>query len=140
MNQNAGIIVGKNTQPAKPAWLSVLALFTSTGTLLCCALPATLAAIGGGVAVGALISTFPWLIPLSAHKQWLFLVAGMLITFNGTLVLRPQGTVACTITGGKGCEVAGRFQKVMFWGAAMTYVVGVFMAYGIVPLLRFLES
>ncbi|MCH7590213.1 hypothetical protein IIB34_04155 [PVC group bacterium] len=93
---------------------SFFALFTSTGILLCCALPALIAALAGGAAVSSFVSSFPWLIPLSVHKNWLFLGAGILLIFSGTLTLRPKGKVACTITGGKGCEVAGRFTKLMF--------------------------
>ena len=58
--------------------ISFLALFSSTGTLLCCALPASLAAIAGGSAVVGLMSTFPWLAPLSQHKGWIFLVGSRL--------------------------------------------------------------
>lgn len=120
--------------------INFLSLFTSTGTLLCCALPAAIAAVAGGAAVGAFIAIFPWLIPLSRHKTWLFLIAGLFILVNGALTLRPQGKVACTITGGKGCEVAGRFTKVMFWTSVAIYAIGVFFAYGLAPLLRWLEA
>ena len=120
--------------------LSFLALFTSTGTLLCCALPASLAAIAGGSAVVGLMSTFPWLAPLSQHKDWIFLVAGVLIGFNALLSFRPKGAVACAITGGKGCEVAGSFSRVMLWTSIVVYSVGVFMSYAIVPILRLLEG
>ncbi len=120
--------------------VNFLALFTSTGTLLCCALPATIAAVAGGAAVASLVSTFPWLIPLSANKGWIFLGSGLIIVFSGILVFRPKGTVACSLTGGEGCEIAGRFTKVMFWISAGIYSVGAFFAYAIVPLLRILES
>ena len=119
---------------------SFLALFTSTGTLFCCALPSAIAAIAGGAAVASLVSTFPWLIPLSANKGWIFLGSGLMIVFSGILVFRPKGTVACSITGGKGCEVAGRFTKVMLGISAAIYSVGAFFAYAIVPLLRILEG
>ena len=117
--------------------VSFLALFTSTGTLLCCALPAAIAAIAGGAAIGAYVSAFPWIIPLSQHKGGIFLTAGLLIVFNGMLTLRPKGRLACAITGGKGCETAGNFSKSMFWIAAIIYAFGAFMTYGIVPLMRF---
>ncbi|MBI4530021.1 MAG: hypothetical protein HY709_00730 [Candidatus Latescibacteria bacterium] len=120
--------------------IGVLALFGSTGTLLCCALPAALAAIAGGAAVGTLLSTLPWLVPLSAHKEWIFLIAGVLITINGVLVLRPKGRIACSITGGKGCEIAGRFSKVMLWLSMGVYGIGTIFAYALVPLLRLLEG
>lgn len=124
----------------KEKFVSFIALFTSTGTLLCCALPAALAALAGGAAISTYVSAFPWVIPLSRHKGWIFLVAGLLIALNGVLTLRPQGKLACAITGGKGCEVAGTFSKTVFWIAACVYLVGAFMTYGIVSLLEFLEG
>lgn len=120
--------------------VSFFALFGSTSTLLCCALPAALAAVAGGAAVGTMLSAFPWLIPLSQNKTWIFLGAGVLIVLNAILVFRPKGKVACSITGGKGCEVAGAFQKFMLWTAIAIYSVGAFVAYALVPILRLFES
>lgn len=134
------IVPNQELRGVKEKVFSFLALFTSTGTLLCCALPASLAAIAGGSSVVGLMSTFPWLAPLSQHKGWIFLVAGVLIGFNALLSFRPKGTVACTITGGKGCEVAGSFSKIMLWTSIVIYTVGVFMSYAIVPILRLLEG
>lgn len=119
---------------------SYLALFTSTGTLLCCALPSALAAFAGGAAVASFVSTLPWLVPLSQNKEWIFLGAGLMIILSGFLTYRPKGTVACSVTGGKGCEVAGRFTKVMFWTSAGIYAVGAFFAYGLLPLILLLEG
>ena len=72
---------------------NVLALFTSTGTLLCCALPSALAAVAGGSAVVSLVSTLPWLVPLSLHKEWIFVGAGLMIALSAVLTYRPKGTV-----------------------------------------------
>lgn len=124
---------------SKEKIISFFALFGSTSTLLCCALPAALAAVAGGAAVTTMLSTFPWLIPLSRHKEWIFLITGFLIVFNGVLVFRPKGKIACSITGGKGCDVAGAFQKFMLWASLAIYSVGAFVAYGLVPLLHLLE-
>lgn len=124
----------------KDKLVGFLSLFGSAGTLLCCALPAGLAVLAGGAAISAYVSIFPWVIPLSRYKEWMFVVAGVLIALNGALTFRPQGKLACAITGGKGCEVAGRFTKATFWAAACIYLVGAFMTYGIVPLLEFLEG
>lgn len=120
--------------------VSVLALFGSTGTLLCCALPAAVAAVAGGAAVGTMLSALPWLIPLSRNKGWILVVAGVLIAFNAVLVLRPHGKVACSITGGKGCEVAGNFGKAMLWISIGIFGVGTFFSYALVPILRWLEA
>lgn len=130
----------ENKQPLKQKLINFLSLFTSTGTLLCCALPAAIVTIAGGTAVIALISNFPWLIPLSRNKGWIFLAAGLMLLFSGILTLRPQGKVACTITGGEGYKVAGLFSKIMFWASVSIYALGIFFAYAIVPILRFLEG
>jgi len=116
--------------------MSFFSLFGSTATLLCCALPATLSIIAGGAAVGSLISIFPWLIPLSRYHNWIFLVVGILLLINGIFVLSPKGKVACSITGGKGCEVAGNFSKWMFWISIILYSIGAFFAYAFVPLME----
>lgn len=119
---------------------SFFALFTSTGTLLCCALPSALAAFAGGAALASFVSAFPLLVTLSHYKGWIFLFAALMLLVSGALVLRPQGAVACRLTGGQGCAVAGRFSKAAFWVAATLYGVGAFFAYGLVPLLRFLNA
>jgi mercuric ion transport protein len=62
--------------------LGYLSLFTSLGTLLCCALPALLVLIGLGATVASVVSSAPWLITLSRHKNWTFTVAGLLIGAN----------------------------------------------------------
>ncbi|MFQ5569610.1 MAG: hypothetical protein ACE5G0_08035 [Rhodothermales bacterium] len=125
---------------SKQKLASFLALFTSTGTLLCCALPSALAAVAGGAAVASFVSTFPWLVSLSQYKEWLFLSAGLMIALSGLLVYRPKGKVACRLTGSEGCEVAGRFTRVMFWSSAVIFTVGAFFAYALVPLLRLIEG
>lgn len=119
---------------------SVLALFTSTGTLLCCALPSALAAVAGGAAVASFVSTFPWLVTLSQQKEWIFLAAGVMILVSGLLAYRPKGRLACSLTGGQGCEVAGRFTKAMVWISAAIFLIGLFFAYALVPVLDFLEG
>ncbi len=119
---------------------SVLALFTSMGTLICYALPVALATLAGGSAVFALTSAVPWLIPLSRQKNWIFPAAALLLAVNGILVFRPKGKVACAVTGGNGCKAAGRFSKAVFFISAAILAVGVFFAYLLVPLSRFSEG
>ena len=111
-------------------------LFGSSATLICCAIPATLSVLVGGAAVGSFVSAFPWVIPISKHKDLLFLTAGLLLAFNGFLTLRPKGVVACTITGGKGCEVAGKFTKAVFWFSIGLYTIGALAAYALVPIMK----
>ncbi len=113
-----------------------LSLFGSGATLLCCALPAALSLVAGGAAVGALISFFPWLVPISRHHDAVFLIAGILLFADGIFVLRPKGRLACSVTGGRGCETAGRVSKWIFRTSIVLYGVGAFFAYAYVPLAR----
>lgn len=116
-----------------------LSLFTSFGTLLCCALPALLVAVGAGAVAASMASNLPWLVTLSVHKGWLFLVAGVLIALNFALVYRPRGKVACTVGGGQTCEEASRFNKAVLWISSGMYLVGLFMAYAALPLVEWME-
>ena len=55
--------------------LRYLSLFTSLGTLLCCALPSVLVLLGLGATVATVPSSVPWLVKLSHHKVWVLVLA-----------------------------------------------------------------
>lgn len=59
--------------------LSYLSLFTSFGTLICCALPSLFVVLGMGAAVAGLVGTFPQIVILSEHKGLVFGISGFLI-------------------------------------------------------------
>ncbi|MDP6991630.1 MAG: hypothetical protein QGF89_02960 [Candidatus Marinimicrobia bacterium] len=120
--------------------LSVFTLFTSSGTLLCCVLPAVVATIAGGAAVSSMLSAFPFLIPLSMHKEWIFAIAAILIAINGYMVFKPNQDVACDVEAGEdGCDITGRFNKRMFYISATVLAVGAFFAYALVPILVYFD-
>ena len=66
-------------------WASVATLLASSGTLVCCALPALLVALGAGAALSALVSAVPQLVWLSEHKEGLFVMAGLMLAGSGAL-------------------------------------------------------
>src|SRR3954453_5618727 len=68
--------------------LSYLSLFSSVGTLLCCALPSLLVLFGLGATVASVLSELTWLVSLSHHKIWVFAIAGVLIGSNFVYVYR----------------------------------------------------
>ena len=117
---------------------SVLSLFGSFSTLICCALPSVLVTLGAGAVVASLISAMPWLVWVSRHKVWFFLAAGLLIALNVTLVYQPQGKVACAVGGGHACEDARRWNKLVLWASAALYGFGLFMTYLALPLREWL--
>jgi hypothetical protein len=71
-------------------WTSVLSLFASSSTLVCCALPALLVALGAGAALSSLVSVFPQIVWLSEHKLGLFVFAGVAMAGSGVLQWRHR--------------------------------------------------
>lgn len=115
--------------------LNLLSLFTSGSTLICCALPATLVAIGSVATLTSLISHFPQLIWISEHKPLVFGLAGAMLLLAGWLQWRarllpcpadPQLATLCTKT---------RRQSLwIYWVSVMIFLIGAFFAF-IAPLL-----
>ena len=68
--------------PTPSALLNYFSLFTSVGTLLCCALPSLLVLAGLGASVASTLSSLPWLVTLSRHKNWTFSISGALIALS----------------------------------------------------------
>lgn len=123
--------------------LGYLSLFTSLGTLLCCAIPALLVLVGLGVTVASVVSSAPWLITLSRHKNWTFTIAGLLIAANFFYVFliapRLPATTAetCPVDQPSVCGSASRMSKWILWFSAGIYLVGFFSAYLLGPILRY---
>jgi mercuric ion transport protein len=112
---------------------SYLSLFTSFGTLLCCGLPSLLILFGLGATVASFLSAFPWLVTLSHHKNWVFVIAGLLIT--GNFVYLKSRAKACPTDAGDACAAATRTSRVVLWISAAIYCIGIFSAYILGPLL-----
>ena len=66
-------------------WASVASLFASSGTLVCCALPALLVSLGAGAVMSSLVSAVPQLVFLSEHKEALFIFAGLMLAASSAL-------------------------------------------------------
>lgn len=120
--------------------LSFLSLFTSIGTLLCCALPSLLVLIGLGATVATVLAEVPWLVSLSHHKHWVFIVAGLLITGNyvyayGVVPNLQMKSGACDPNDPYACQTANRFSRIVLWCSAGLYMLGFFTAYILGPLL-----
>ena len=77
-------------------WSSVATLFATSSTLVCCALPAVLVALGAGAALSSLVSVFPPVVWLSEHKEGLFVFAGLAMAASGRLQWRNR-TAPCPV-------------------------------------------
>jgi hypothetical protein len=120
--------------------LSYLSLFTSLGTLLCCALPSLLVLLGLGATVASVLSEAQWLVTLSRHKNWVFIVAGGLISSNFVYVyaIAPRlysRSGACDASIPAACQTASRFSRIVLWCSAVLYLIGCFSAYLLGPML-----
>jgi hypothetical protein len=69
----------------KTKHLSLLSLFSSGGTLICCALPALLVSLGAGAVMASVVSSVPQIVWFSEHKLGVFIFAGMMLSISGFL-------------------------------------------------------
>jgi hypothetical protein len=78
------------------AWSAWAALLASSGTLVCCALPAVLVTLGAGAALSSLVSVFPQIVWLSEHKALVFGTAVLAMAVAGALQWRNR-TAPCPV-------------------------------------------
>lgn len=108
----------------------MLSIFTSSGTLVCCALPALLVALGAGAALAGLVATVPQLVWLSANKGLVFGVAGLMTAIAGVLQWRarsapcPADPVLATA-----CQRTRRLSASIYIGSVAIFGVGVLFAF-----------
>jgi len=69
----------------KTKHLSLLTLFTSGGTLICCALPALFVSLGAGAVMASVVSSVPQIVWFSEHKLGVFIFAGVMLSISGFL-------------------------------------------------------
>ena len=69
---------------------SMLSLFASSGTLICCALPALLVSIGAGAALSSFVSVFPGIVRISEYKEIVFGFAGLMLCVGGLAQWRAR--------------------------------------------------
>ncbi len=79
-----------NPNLVKTKHLSYLSLFTSGGTLICCALPALLVGLGAGAVMVSLVSSVPQIVWFSEHKLGVFIFAGVMLSISGFLQWRAR--------------------------------------------------
>ena len=110
-------------------------LLATTGTLLCCVLPAVLVSIGAGAALVGLVSTFPQLVWLSEHKGWVFGIAGVLLLAAGAMLWHAR-RLPCPVdpAAARSCTRLRRFSAVLYGIALASYLLGGLFAF-VLPAL-----
>lgn len=136
---NSSNTANSHAAAGKQTGLTWLALFTSTGTLICCALPITLVTLGMGATVAALTSSFPLLISLSQHKIWIFLISGALLALSGWLMVRPGRSCPTDPQLGQLCNRTQVWNRRVYWTSLIIWCIGFFAAYLALPIRMWLD-
>lgn len=119
----------------KPRTWSWLLLFTTSSTLLCCAIPITLVTLGMGATVASMAASAPWLITLSQYKGWMFLISGVLIVLAAWAVLRPGRACPVDPELAAACARADTWNKRFIVFSTVMWLVGFGAAY-LLPLTQ----
>ncbi len=110
--------------------LPFLSLFTSGGTLICCALPALFVTMGAGAALAGLTSSFPALIWLSQYKAWVFAGAALLLVIAGYWQWKAR-LLPCPAdpAQAKACMRLRRISWAIYGISVCIFLVGAFFAF-----------
>jgi len=127
----------KGLEQRKWGWVL---LFTSTTTLICCALPILLVSIGFGAVSAALFSNLPFLVDVAQHKAWLFAGSGAMLMLAGVVLYRPGRTCPTDPALAAKCEAADRWNRGFFNISAGLWAIGFIAAYFSLPLLGLYEK
>ena len=114
-----------------------LALFTSVGTLFCCALPATFVLLGAGATFAGLTQSLPGLLWFGENKELMFILGGI-GNGIGLYSLKHSNPVACEMVDGQpsDCETTRHWSRPILYIATGLYVIGLSFAYILPWLLR----
>lgn len=108
--------------------ISWFGLFSSFGTLLCCALPSTLVLLGFGATMASFLGNFPQLIWLSENKEIVFGLSFLMLGLSYVGQKYAQ-TQVCPIDKKEDCESTKSWSKPIFWTSFGINVVGAFYAF-----------
>ncbi len=118
------------TQSRGGFWASVVSLFATSSTLVCCAIPALLVTLGAGAALSSLVSIFPQVVWLSEHKTVLFVSAGAMMLASGWLQWRNRSAPCPTDPRLRDACLTTRKTSAFVYGlSVLLYVVGGWFAF-----------
>tara|TARA_Y200000002_G_C22386543_1_gene539591 strand:- start:266 stop:637 length:372 start_codon:yes stop_codon:yes gene_type:complete len=105
-----------------------LSLFTSSSTLICCALPALFVGLGAGAVFAGLTSSIPQLIWISENKTGVFVLAGILIGISGYFEYLNKES-SCDLSKQEICVKTRTWSKKIWLISLVFYFIGLFFAF-----------
>ncbi|MBN8884164.1 MAG: hypothetical protein J0I77_00460 [Rudaea sp.] len=119
-----------NAPLRRNAGLAFVALVASTGTLVCCVLPALMVALGAGAVLAGLVSAVPQLVWLSEHKAAVFGIAAVMLALAGLAIWRAR-SMPCPADPvlARACTRLRRAGAVLYSLALSAFLVGAAFAF-----------
>ena len=117
-----------------------LVLFTSSATLLCCALPIVLVMLGLGAVSASLFSSLPFLVTLANYKLLIFLASAVLLGLSGWALFRANRVCPTGPELARQCNKVHRFNKTVWALSILIWLIGFVAAYLALPIMSILEN
>ena len=119
-----------NIESKKNIILPLISLFTSVGTLFCCALPALMVSLGAGAILAGIVSNFPQLMFLSKYKIYIFSIAGILLVISGYMLWKNRNAACPTDPiAAKICTKLKIINKYIYIFSLIIFLTGLFFAF-----------
>ena len=120
------------------SWFRWITLFTTSSTLLCCALPVLLVSLGLGSVVASINYNIPGLFWLAQHKYWTLALSALMLSFLAWMIWRPNQSCPSDIELAQYCEISKKWNKRIFWISVIILSIGVFFSLILLPLRNLL--
>jgi hypothetical protein len=120
--------------------LTWLALIASSGTLICCAVPIALVALGLGATVAAISANLPFLVTLTLYKAWLFAGSASLLAWSGWVLYRAGRECPADPVAAELCDRTLLWNRRIFRISVTLWNIGFFAAYIALPLRIWLNG
>ena len=129
------MISEKIIAPKSNFWASLVTLFASSSTLICCAIPALLVTLGAGATLSSFISIFPKIVWISEHKIEVFTFAGVMLTISGYMQWRGR-LAPCPVDPvlRNACIKTRKVSLIIYGFSLLLYITGGWFAF-IQPLI-----
>ena len=114
----------------RAAYAGFASLLTSAGTLVCCALPALLVAVGAGAVLASAVAAFPALVWVSEYKEAIFAGAAVMLLLAGVMQWRSRA-LPCPVDPAlaKACMRTRRTGLTVYLVSVGVFAVGALFAF-----------